>query len=53
MDSVCVVCGNPEKMYGCPNEDCENFGENSDIKGDVCVQCSEKMILDKGYHKEC
>ena len=46
-DSLCVLCGEPEKMYWC--EECESSRE----KGGRCDECGQKILLDKKYHNEC
>lgn len=50
MDSQCVVCGNPETMYECPDIDCE-FYEAHEFAGDC--KCDKKLVVDKDYHKSC
>lgn len=47
MDSMCVLCGNPEKMYWCSN--CDN---NQEYKG-KCRDCTYNVKLDKKYHNNC
>lgn len=50
IDSLCVICGNPEIMFECPNIDCE-FYETHEEKGEC--KCGKSLVIDKDYHKSC